>query len=178
MATVGKMSRGRGHEEAIAAAARLPGVCLVHVGHGEHMPALKERAAALGAADRNFWLGYQEEALPDLYRLCDVFLFTASGADQGQRAILEAMASGLPVVALERARRRDLMTDGVEGAIARDAPGLAPALESGRRLRAAAAPLWARGSGAGARIHRPEVRGPRDPLLRRHSGRGAPDPRD
>ena len=130
VATVGKMSRGRGHEEAIAAAARLPDVCLVHVGHGEHMPALKERAASLGAADRNFWLGYQEEVLPDLYRLCNVFLFTASGADQGQRAILEAMASGLPVVALEVPGVDDLMTDGVEGAIARDAPGLAPALEA------------------------------------------------
>jgi glycosyltransferase involved in cell wall biosynthesis len=58
------------------------------------MPDLTENAAALGAADRNFWLGYQEEALPDLYRSWDIFLFTASGSDQGQRAILEAMASG------------------------------------------------------------------------------------
>jgi glycosyltransferase involved in cell wall biosynthesis len=31
----------------------------------------------------------------------DAFLFTASGADQGHRAILEAMASGLPVVAFD-----------------------------------------------------------------------------
>jgi glycosyltransferase involved in cell wall biosynthesis len=129
VATVGKMSRGRGHEEAIEAAARLPEVSLVHVGHGEHMPALKEKAAALGTADRNFWLGYQEDVLPDLYRVCDIFLFAASGADQGQRAILEAMASGLPVVAREVPGVEDLMTDGVEGGIARDASGLAGALE-------------------------------------------------
>jgi glycosyltransferase involved in cell wall biosynthesis len=144
VATVGKMSHGRGHVEAIEAAARLPQIGLVHVGHGEQMPFLKERAAALGAVDRNFWPGYQEEALPDLYRLCDLFLFTASGADQGQRAILEAMASGLPVVAREVPGVEDLMTDGVEGRIARDDAGLVPALEGlagseGERLRCSAA---------------------------------------
>ena len=67
--TVGKISAGRGHEEAIEAAAPLPGIALVHVGHGEHMEHLKSRAAALGVADRNFWVGYQEEDLPDFYRL-------------------------------------------------------------------------------------------------------------
>jgi glycosyltransferase involved in cell wall biosynthesis len=126
--TVGKMSRGRGHEEAIEAAARLPGIALVHVGHGEHRSRLEARARALGAEDRNFWTGYQEELLPELYRLWDVFLFPASGADQGQRAILEAMASGLPVAALDVPGVRDLMTDGVEGVIAPDSAGLGGAL--------------------------------------------------
>jgi glycosyltransferase involved in cell wall biosynthesis len=129
VATIGKMSRGRGHEEAIAAAASLPDVALAHVGHGEHMEYLKERAAALGAADRNFWLGYQEEILPEIYRSCDAFLFPASGSDQGQRALLEAMASGLPVLALDVPGVRDLITDGVEGIVVPDAAGLAAALE-------------------------------------------------
>ena len=128
--TVGKMAAGRGHEEAIAAAATLPSLDLVHVGHGERMTRLKDRAAELGAAARNFWLGYQERDLADLYRCWDLFLFTASGSDQGQRAVLEAMASGLPVVALEVPGVRDLMTDGVEGFIASDSGGLARALAS------------------------------------------------
>ena len=92
------------------------------------MPDLKENAAALGAAERNFWLGYQEDALPDLYRCWDIFLFTASGSDQGQRAILEAMASGLPIATLDVPGVRDLVTDGEEGIIAADAEGLARAL--------------------------------------------------
>ncbi|HYB53179.1 MAG TPA: glycosyltransferase [Thermoanaerobaculia bacterium] len=133
--TVGKVSAGRGHAEAIRAAAPLKGVALVHVGHGEAMAPLKQQAAALGAADRNFWLGYQEEILPELYRLCDAFLFPASGSDQGQRAILEAMASGLPVVAVELPGVRDLMSDGVEGVIAPDAASLGGAL--GRLLESA-----------------------------------------
>ena len=41
--TVGKMARGRGHEEAIAAMAPLPReTCLLHVGKGEHRPAPRE----------------------------------------------------------------------------------------------------------------------------------------
>jgi glycosyltransferase involved in cell wall biosynthesis len=130
LGTVGKVSRGRGHEEAIEAAARLPAdTVLVHVGHGEHLETLRRRAAALGSGDRNIWLGYQEESLPDLYRSWDVFLFTASGSDQGQRAILEAMASGLPVAALDVPGVRDLVTDGVEGLVAGSMPELSAALD-------------------------------------------------
>jgi len=129
--TVAKITRGRGHEEAIEAAAPLPSVALVHVGQGDHIPFLQRKAAELGSGERNFWVGYHEELLPELYRLCDLFLFTASGADQGQRAILEAMASGVPVVARDLPGVRDLVTDGREGAIAPDRAGLASAL---RRL--------------------------------------------
>ncbi|MGH9316417.1 MAG: glycosyltransferase, partial [Thermoanaerobaculia bacterium] len=71
---------------------------------------------------------YQEGLLPDLYRAMDVFVFAASGSQQGQRAILEAMASGRPVLALDVPGVEDLMTDGVEGLVARDVPGLAGAL--------------------------------------------------
>jgi glycosyltransferase involved in cell wall biosynthesis len=126
--TVGKMAAGRGHEEAIRAAAALTSVSVAHVGHGEHMPHLKKMADDEGASGRNFWLGYQEEALPEFYRSWDVFLFPASGSEQGQRAILEAMASGLPVVAREAPGVRDLMTDGEEGFVASDAGGMTAAL--------------------------------------------------
>ena len=131
--TVGKMARGRGHDQAIEAASAVEGAVLLHVGKGEHQPALLAQAARLGSAGRNIWAGYQEEALPDLYRCMNVFLFAASGSQQGQRAILEAMASGLPVVALPVPGVLDLVTDGVEGIIANDVAGLSAALE---RLRA------------------------------------------
>jgi glycosyltransferase involved in cell wall biosynthesis len=126
--TVGKIAAGRGHEEAIEAAAGVSSVALVHVGHGERMPEFQRRALRLGSESRNFWTGYQEDALPDLYRSWDTLLFTACGSDQGHRAILEAMASGLPVVALDIPGVRDLMTDGEEGVITADAKGLSSAL--------------------------------------------------
>ena len=126
--TVGKMAADRGHQEAIRAAAQVPSLALAHVGHGGRMPDLKAHAAGLGASGRNFWLGYQEDALPDLYRAWDIFLFTASGSDQGHRAILEAMACGLPVAALDIPGVRDLVTDGEEGFIAADIGALSRAL--------------------------------------------------
>lgn len=123
--TIGKIARGRGHAEAIEVVSRLPArAAAIHVGHGELLTPLRKQAEVLGAGHRNFWLGYQEEALPDLYRAWDAFLFTASGSEQGQRAILEAMASGLPVVALELPGVRDLLEDGEQGFIAKDVAGL------------------------------------------------------
>jgi glycosyltransferase involved in cell wall biosynthesis len=132
--TVGKLARGRGHEEAIAAVAPLADAAAVlHVGKGEHLPALQALSERLGVRARNVWAGYQDEALPDFYRAMDVFLFTASGSQQGQRAILEAMATGLPVVALNVPGVADLLTDGVEGFVAADVSGATGAL---RRLAA------------------------------------------
>lgn len=127
--TVGKLAAGRGHLEAIEAGAALPAdVVLLHVGKGELRPELQARAALLGTGNRNFWAGYAEDDLPDLYRAMDLFLFTASGSDQGQRALLEAMASGVPVVALDVPGVADLVTSGREGIVVRQAADLAPAL--------------------------------------------------
>jgi glycosyltransferase involved in cell wall biosynthesis len=126
--TVGKVAAGRGHAEAIACAAGVARLALVHVGHGERMRNLKTLAASLGSESRNFWTGYQEDALPDLYRSWDIFVFPASGSDQGHRSILEAMASGLPIAALDIPGVRDLMTNGEQGIIAPDVEGLARAL--------------------------------------------------
>jgi glycosyltransferase involved in cell wall biosynthesis len=126
--TVGKLSPGRGHEEAIDAAASLPEAVLLHVGKGEHRPALEAKASSAGTPGRNLWAGYQDEGLPEFYRAMDVFLFTASGSQQGQRAVLEAMASGLPVASLDVTGVRDLVTDGVEGFVTASVPELARAL--------------------------------------------------
>ena len=127
--TVGKMASGRGHREAIAAAAALrsPAV-LLHVGKGELLTGLEAHAARLGAGARNFWAGYEEDGLPELYRAMDVLLFTASGSEQGQRAILEAMSSGVPVVALDLPGVPDLVTPDREGLVVRRPEELVAAL--------------------------------------------------
>jgi glycosyltransferase involved in cell wall biosynthesis len=127
--TVGKMAVGRGHRESIAAAAALPSpAVLLHVGKGELRAELEAQAAELGAGARNFWAGYEEDGLPELYRAMDVLLFTASGSEQGQRAILEAMASGVPVVALDLPGVSDLLTTEGEGLVVRRTEELVPAL--------------------------------------------------
>jgi glycosyltransferase involved in cell wall biosynthesis len=58
----------------------------------------------------------------------DVFLLPASGSEQGQRALLEAMASGVPVVAVDVPGVADLVSDGREGLVVSGPAELAPAL--------------------------------------------------
>ncbi len=131
--TVGKLAAGRGHGEAIEAVAALAGdSILLHVGKGELRGELEAHAAALGVAKRNLWAGYEEDGLPDLYRAMDVFLFAASGSEQGQRAILEAMASGVAIVGLDLPGVADLVTHGREGLVVGRPEDLGPALS---RLR-------------------------------------------
>jgi glycosyltransferase involved in cell wall biosynthesis len=138
--TIGKIAAGRGHQMAIEALAAIPGseAVLLHVGKGDARGRMEELTGRLGVADRNIWAGYQEARLPDLYRLADVFLFTAAGSDRGHRAILEAMASGLPVVALKLPGVEDLVRDGREGLIAatrRELPLLLARLTADSALR-------------------------------------------
>ena len=97
---IGKLSKHRGFEEALRAFAVLRGnianARMMIIGHGEHHPALEQLAASLGITDHVIWAGYHEEDLAEHYRAADVLFFTARGSDEGHRAILEAMACGVP----------------------------------------------------------------------------------
>lgn len=101
---IGKVSKNRGFELALATFAelrkRVAGIRIMIIGHGEHRPALERLAEQLGIADALTWAGYHEDDLADHYRASTILLFTASGSDEGHRAVLEATACGaVPVVA-------------------------------------------------------------------------------
>ncbi|HYC60846.1 MAG TPA: glycosyltransferase [Thermoanaerobaculia bacterium] len=96
---IGKLSKGRGFEEALETFARIRGAKMMIIGHGEHRPALEARARTLGIEANVIWAGYHEDDLAEHYRASDLLLFTARGSDEGHRAVLEAMACGVPVVA-------------------------------------------------------------------------------
>lgn len=97
---IGKLSAGRGFEEALQTYAALrrirTDVKLMIIGHGEHRPSLENLASTLGIADQVIWAGYHEDDLAEHYRASKVLLFTARGSDEGHRAVLEAMACGVP----------------------------------------------------------------------------------
>lgn len=95
---IGKLSAGRGFEEALQtfAVLRRADVKLMIIGHGEHRPKLEQLASSLGITDRVIWAGYHEDDLAEHYRASSVLLFTAGGSDEGHRAVLEAMACGVP----------------------------------------------------------------------------------
>ena len=98
---IGKLSAGRGFEEAIHtyAALRERMACrLMIIGHGEHRPVLEALVRSLNLDV--FFAGYHEDDLAEHYRASDVLLFTARGSDEGHRAVLEAMACGIPVATM------------------------------------------------------------------------------
>jgi glycosyltransferase involved in cell wall biosynthesis len=72
---------------------------LVIVGDGPERPALEAAAQALGVADRVTFTGHRDDT-PALYAGFDVFALT-SDTEQMPLSVIEAMASGLPVVSTD-----------------------------------------------------------------------------
>lgn len=83
--------------EAVAAAGR--DVHLLLVGDGQERPALESRSSAPDLAGRVCFAGYQETPAP-FYQAMDIFALT-SDSEQMPVALLEAMASALPVVSTD-----------------------------------------------------------------------------
>ena len=110
-----------GHEKNVGflldALARLraarPDVLLVLAGEGPARPALDRRIAREGLAAHVLRLGYldRERELADCYRAGDAFVFASKTETQGL-VLLEAMAQGVPVVALAELGTRDLLAAG------------------------------------------------------------------
>lgn len=86
-------------EQFARARLEVPQLRLVMVGDGPLRAALEERAVALGIGDAVEWRGWLGKAqLAALYRQCSVFV-NPSLYEGMPNTVLEAMASGLPVIA-------------------------------------------------------------------------------
>jgi glycosyltransferase involved in cell wall biosynthesis len=131
--TVGRLGREKNVELALEAFARLsdPLARFVAIGAGPHREALERFAAQAGVADRVRFVGeLPRELLPDAYASADAFLF-ASRTDTQGLVLVEALAAGLPVVAVDTPQTRDVVGEAarVTAGDARDlACGLAAAL--------------------------------------------------
>ncbi len=118
---------------------------LVVAGAGPSEAALHEQVTALGLNQSVRFQGWTaRDAMPDLYRSGDVFVFPSF--EEGMpNVVLEAMASGLPLVATDIYGHRDLMADGDNALLTptADSGAIAQALirlarEPGLRARLAA----------------------------------------
>ncbi|MGE5249160.1 MAG: glycosyltransferase family 4 protein [Bacteroidota bacterium] len=101
-------------------------------GDGPQMEPLKRLAEGLGLGDRVTFLGWQSrEELVKWYHASTLFLFP-SRHEGMPNAVLEAMASGLPVVATRIAGNEELVLDGITGRLvnAEDADSLRDGLRS------------------------------------------------
>ena len=123
---------------------------LALAGSGPDQERLRALAARLGVADRVFFTGFVPGAdLPGLYRLADVFAI-ASEAELQSLVTMEAMASGLPVVAVNAGALGELVHPGENGFLTR--PGLVGDVAGSLDLLCRDPALRARMSKAGLRI--------------------------
>ena len=78
-----------------------------------YLARLHELVARAGLQDRVSWLGERED-VPELMRALDVLLLPSWEEPFG-RAVIEAMALGVPVLATEVGGPAEILTDGREG---------------------------------------------------------------
>lgn len=120
--TVGRLSaaeHGKGHDRVIAAlpalAASRPEIIYLIVGEGDDRPRLEAVARTIGVADKVLFAGGVSDAeLPDYYRVADLFVMPSVQEGFGI-VLLEATASGLPIVAGNRDGSPDALADGELG---------------------------------------------------------------
>jgi glycosyltransferase involved in cell wall biosynthesis len=90
-----------------------PDILLLITGEGPAGASLRARVAELGIERHVRFLGYldRDSALPDCYAAADAFVFASRTETQGL-VLLEAMAMGLPVIALAVMGTRDILAPG------------------------------------------------------------------
>jgi glycosyltransferase involved in cell wall biosynthesis len=96
------------------ALASVPDLILLITGEGPASGELKQQVTALGLDDSIRFLGYldRQHELPACYRAADLFVFASRTETQGL-VLLEAMAAGLPVMALSAMGAKDILAPGL-----------------------------------------------------------------
>jgi hypothetical protein len=105
-------------------------VRLIILGDGPQREALETYAQAVGLADRVIFTGIVPfEAIPAYLKAADIFCFASTTETQGL-VTMEALAAGLPVVAVDAIGTRDAIVSGQEGLLTDNDPAaLAQAIQ-------------------------------------------------
>ena len=124
--SVGRLAPEKNWDTLLRAFAKIheehPKARLVLIGDGTGRPSLEELAAELGISDRVTFTGavpFQE--IPRYLKAADAFAFASVTETQGLVTI-EAMAAGLPVVAVDGPGTRDIVESGKQGFLVENDP--------------------------------------------------------
>ena len=109
--------------EAFAIAQKVqPNIRLVLLGDGPQAEALRRLAGELEVAEHITFVGKVPfEEVPDYLKAADLFAFASVTETQGL-VTLEALAAGLPVVAVDASGTRDILEDGKQGFLTQNDP--------------------------------------------------------
>ena len=119
-------------EAVVLALKKIPGSRFVVVGGGPEEEALRATFARHKLSDRLVLAGkHTGPSLHDAYAAMDVFAFSSRSETQGM-VLTEAMAAGVPVVALRASGVREVVRDGANGCLL---PSHAPAADFAAQLR-------------------------------------------
>ncbi len=124
---VGRLAREKNQAFLLSAFARilqnLPNARLVLVGEGDDRPRLERLVDALGMNGRVRFVGaVPHETVGAYYQAADLFLFPSTSETQGI-VVLEALAAGLPVVAVTSDAAAELLGDGQGGILTPEVAG-------------------------------------------------------
>jgi glycosyltransferase involved in cell wall biosynthesis len=139
---VARMQTHRRFEMLLEAArllrSRVPGFQLVIVGRGTHQDAVaRDPVRRLGLADTVRFAGYVSgDDYAATLASFDAKVFLVPGSDGSCRAVREALAMGVPVIATRRGILPELVRDGIDGRLVDETPeALADAVEALARDR-------------------------------------------
>ncbi|MBU2894685.1 glycosyltransferase family 4 protein [Colwellia sp. D2M02] len=130
--SVGNLIELKGHHLIIEALTQLPKVKLIVIGEGQMRAELTQLVTALGLQDRVFFTGnIQQAELPGYYASADL-LVLASSREGMPNVLLEALASGTPVVATNVGGSAEIITHPNAGELImqRDSGAIAASIHS------------------------------------------------
>jgi len=117
---VARFHRTKGHEYVVEAAGRVvaevPSARILFVGEGTSQEEVAELVRRKGLDESVLLLGWRDD-VAELLHASDVGLLASTGSEGSSRAVMEYMASGLPVVATRVGAVPELVREGVTGVL-------------------------------------------------------------
>lgn len=113
--SIGELNKNKNHQIVIRALSRLPSLPITYIicGIGPYESDLKNLVKQLQLQDKVLFLGYQNN-VSEFYNMSDIFILP-SKREGLSVALMEAMASGLPVICSNIRGNTDLVRNGYNG---------------------------------------------------------------
>lgn len=113
--SVGELNRNKNHEIIIKALTKIQeeNIHYCIAGQGELEQYLKDLVESLGISKKVHFLGFRKD-IDEIYKICDIFCFP-SYREGLSVALMEAMASGLPIICSNIRGNTDLVKEGQGG---------------------------------------------------------------